>query len=184
MSRDLHRRLFGFAALLAMTTSTIACAHNGSSSPRSLAAVTNPSPSAAHPSTSRQHVLPPRQGVTAAIHVYYRVANHLRQRMDATRLASLFTPGCSCQAQVRAVRRGEARGEHYIDHANLNAVRVTIEAPTLATALVDLNASTGGLVTADGTVVTSAPPRRHIERLFHLRRLRGRWLIDQIDAVS
>ena len=115
---------------------------------------------------------------------YYAAANRLPDDMDPHSLASLFTAACPCRAQVQAVRRAAARGEHYIDHAHLNALRPTIESSRRAVVFVDLAAASGGLRRADGTVVTSAPPARHVRRVFHLVKISDRWLIDQIDAVG
>lgn len=102
--------------------------------------------------------------------------------MAAGALSSLLTPACPCQAQVRAIRRAARRGEHYVDHASLNALRPSVEGPQHAFVLVNLDTGRGGLMTQDGSRVTSAGPQHGIQRVFRLVDVGGRWLISQIEA--
>lgn len=143
-----------------------------SAKPAASAALTGP---ARRPPTERGRVL-------AAVHRYYRVINALHQRMDAAALASLFTATCPCQAQAAAVRQAAARGEHFVDHAALNVLRPSLQGPTHAFVLVNLDTGRGGLVGRDGDRVTSSAPKRGVQRVFRLALIRGRWLINQIDV--
>jgi hypothetical protein len=118
---------------------------------------------------------------TAVVRHYYAIANNLRHDMDSSALAALFTPECVCQAQVDAVRSSRAKGEHYIDQAHLNSVVTNSEGPDRADVLVDLTASRGGLVKADGTQVTHGRPRNHVKRLFLLQLAHAGWLIYEIE---
>jgi hypothetical protein len=127
------------------------------------------------------------RGLTAAVRVvrrYYQVTNRLHRDMNPAALDALFTASCPCRAQVRAVRRAGARGEHYVDHATLNAVRPTALGADRAEVLVDFDAASGGLVGADGSRLTSAPPARHVQRLFVVERIATRWRIAKIEAIG
>jgi hypothetical protein len=136
---------------------------------------------------SRPPPLSPRQqertAVVAAVRRYYTITNRLHREMDASALAALFTASCACQAQVVAVRTAARQKEHYIDHAHLNRLVPTLHGSRQADVLVDLNAARGGLVTSAGRVVTSAPPARHVERVFRLERVHARWLIYRIETA-
>jgi hypothetical protein len=158
-----------------------ACAQSGATPPRVLPLLSPSAPvTPAHTATA----VPPRRQVVTVVRHYYAAANRLPRDMNAHALADLFTASCPCQAQVQAIRRAAERGEHYIDHARLNVLRPTVESSRRATVLVDLDAARGGLSRADGTRVTSAPPAHHVQRLFHLVRSHGQWLIDRIDAIT
>lgn len=113
---------------------------------------------------------------------YYQVFNALHRTMAAGALAAMFTQDCPCRAQVRAVRSAARRGEHYVDHATVNVMRASVQDRRHAFVLVNLDTGRGGLVRAAGRVVTSAPPRRGVQRVFRLVQVGGRWLIARIEA--
>lgn len=123
-----------------------------------------------------------RQAALALVERYYQVLNSLHRTMDAAALASLLAPTCPCRAQVAAVRRAAARGEHYIDHASLNVMRPSVQDTHHAYVLVNLDTRRGGLVSADGRLVTSAPPRRDVQRVFRLVRHGQQWMIASIEV--
>jgi hypothetical protein len=164
-----------------------ACSGHDSSGPRVLPAVaaTHPTPSKAiRPTTAAANSGGGElSAATAVVRHYYRVTNAMRRDMNPHALNALFTSDCQCLAQVLAVRRAAAKGEHYIDHATLHAVKPSIEDRTHAYVLVDLSTSRGGLVRADGSRITSAAPQRHVERVFRLERVGTSWLIYRIEAV-
>lgn len=163
------------------------CGGSASSAPTSLPQLTKtPVATPASPSPSPTTVSKKAElaAAKAVVTRYYEVANGLRTRMDAPALAALMTTRCPCRAQVRAVRTAAQKGEHYIDHAHINELVPSGEGPTAAFVLVDLDASRGGLETSDGRIVTSAPPRKHIRRVFRLVNRNGNWLIDRIEAVK
>lgn len=173
-------------ALVASSVITVAGCSGGTSLPRSLPPLHSATPPARHEprSTSTTHrPVSERAAVALAVRHYYDVANNLRHDMRADGLAALFTRDCPCRAQARAVRRAARLGEHYIDHAHINALRANLDGPGIADVLSDVNTSRGGLRSQDGGVVTSVPATRHLRRDFRLERVHGQWLIDQIDQL-
>lgn len=178
------------ALVLLATLSATACGAGASSGPHSLPALSSAAtpaatpPSSASPSTSAASGKAAElAAATAVVRRYYAIANNFRHDMDSRSLAALFTPRCVCQAQARAVRSAAAKHEHYTDHAHLNSLVFSSEGPGRADVLVDLDASRGGLVKADGTRVTYAAHQRHVKRVFRLERLRGSWLISGIELA-
>jgi hypothetical protein len=174
---------------LGVALSVTGCGTASSSSPHSLpplapaatqSATPTPPPS---PSTTP---LAPKIGEIAAVKAvvkrYYAIANNLHLDMDSRALASLFTPACKCQAQARAVHLAASKGEHYIDHAHINALRASGEGPRFAHVLADIDAARGGLETSDGRTVTYARPQDHVRRVFRLEEFRQGWLIYSIDV--
>jgi hypothetical protein len=182
------RQIIVPAVAVAVFAALAACSEGGSAGPRALPVIQrSPDPSASRgrpatptPSSRNGSEL---AAATAVVRRYYRVTNALARHMDPSRLAALFTADCQCQAQVRAVRHAAADREHYIDHADLHAVRGSIEDSSHAYVLVDLSTSRGGLVRADGTPVSSTAPRRHLERVFRLERVGRSWRIYRIEAA-
>jgi hypothetical protein len=172
------------------------CANPAPAGPRSLPALpalraatgaspgaagsSSPAPPAGLPAGSR---IAERAAATAVVRHYYAIANHLPHHMDYRALAAIFTPGCFCRVQVRAVRSAASHGEHYIGWATLNSVVTTIDGPGLADVLVDLNVSRGGLVTSGGRPVTAVPPKRHLKRVFRLEHAGRGWLISAIEEA-
>jgi hypothetical protein len=177
---------------LGVLSGVTACGANASAGPQSLPAL-HPSAGAsaglsARPAPTRGTTPTDNRktelaAATAVVRRYYAIANDLPRNMDANALAALFTSGCPCQAQARAIRQAAARDEHYVDQSQFNALRPSLDEPGYADVLVDLNVSRGGLSTARGQRVTSVPPANHVLRVFRLKRDAGSWLIFRIDAA-
>jgi hypothetical protein len=187
MSVKPEARLSCLLAAAAATTIGLAACSSSGSDPVGLpslspsATASSPSPSPSPTATSKKAEL---AAATAVVKRYYEIANQLKIHMNADGLAALMTAGCPCRAQVRAVRRAARHGEHYIDHAHINEFVPSYEAPGAVFVLVDLNASRGGLSTASGHMVTSAPPAKHVKRVFRLIKVQDRWLIGRIEALT
>jgi hypothetical protein len=176
-------------ALVATTTATVVACSGSGSAPVSLPRVSTDSPSpTAHPSGHPTAATPSpsphtvKQAALGVVRRYYQVFNSLHRSMDAAALAALLTPTCPCQAQVEAIRRAAARGEHYVDRASINVMRPSIQDARHAFVLVNLDTGRGGLMTANGRHLTSAPPRHGVQRVFRLVRQGRRWSIAAIEA--
>jgi hypothetical protein len=124
-----------------------------------------------------------RASAVAVVRRYFRVLNRLSRDMNATGLATMFAADCPCQAQVRAVRAAAARAEHYVGTAHVNIARPSVESPTRASVLVNVDVSRSGLETAGGAMVTSVPARHHLQRIFQLEKGSRGWLVYRIDAA-
>jgi hypothetical protein len=120
---------------------------------------------------------------TSTVRRYFAVVNNLHRDMDPRALAALFTGGCRCRAQVRAVRSAARLGEHYIDHATVLALRPSHEGPGYLGVLADYRTASGGLVDGDGRRLTTTRARR-VRWEFTLRRTGSRWLISDIEDIS
>jgi hypothetical protein len=187
MSVTLRVRLNCLVACAASLAMTLAACGGSSSAPKSLPTLptaTDPAPSSASPTPTATSKKAELAAAKAVVTQYYQVANSLKTHMDAPALSALMTATCPCRAQVRAVRDAAQKGEHYIDHAHINNLVPSVEGPAAAFVLVDINASRGGLETADGRAITSAPAAKHIRRVFRLVNLDGHWLIDRIEALK
>lgn len=126
--------------------------------------------------------LGPRRAAVAVVRRYYQVFNGLHRTMDAAAMSALFTADCPCRQQVRAVRKAAALDEHYVDRATVNVMRPSLQDADHAYVLVNLDTARGGLVTEAGRRVTTAAPRRGVQRVFRLVRHGRRWLISRIEA--
>jgi hypothetical protein len=166
-------------ALVASSVITVAGCGGGTSLPHSLPPLhsaippTSPEPSSNTKATSPANV----------VRRYYAALNNLHVRMDPASFGRLFSPGCPCQAQVRAVLRAQRKGLHYIDRVHLIKLTTTHDSQRVADVLVSFNAAVGGLVVSTGRHVTSAPPALDVHRDFVLLRDHGRWKIERIEVV-
>jgi hypothetical protein len=100
--------------------------------------------------------------------------------MDPAGFAAIFTKSCACRAQVRAVRRARAHGEHYIDQVHIIKLTPNLDGSRSADVLVSFNASAGGLVDGNNRRLTSAPAARGVHRDFELAKVDGVWLISRL----
>jgi hypothetical protein len=169
--------------------STAGCGSHTSASPHSLPPLSVPTttvrPTSQPTASANPANVSPEAAelaaATAVVRRYYAIANNLRHDMNFRALEALFTSACYCQAQARSVREAAALHEHYIDQAHLNVLRPSSEGIGRAYVLVNFDAARGGLVKADGTTVTSIPPKRHVERVFRLEHFHRGWLITSIE---
>jgi hypothetical protein len=182
-----HRvRLNCLLACAASLTMTLAACGGSSSAPKSLPTLpsaTDPAPTSASPTPTATSKKAELAAAKAVVVRYFSVVNAMHIHMDAQALDALFTKDCTCQAQVRAVRRAAKRGEHYTDHASINAIRPNIDGQDLADVLVDYDTRRGGLVDSTGHRVTSTTPKKHVRWVFRLQRLAGDWRITRIEIV-
>jgi hypothetical protein len=176
--------------LLLATSVTLAACGGGEPAPTSLSRLPmlSPHPPAIDPPeqlgapAATASPRPMRSDAIEVVKRYYQVFNSLHRSMDAAALAALLTPSCPCQAQVDAIRRAVARGEHYVDRASVNVMRTSVQDSRHAYVLVNLDTGPGGLVAANGRRVTSAPARHGVQRVFRLVRHGRRWSIAAIEA--
>jgi hypothetical protein len=180
----------GMALAVAALVSMTACGSDSSSGPGTLPPLSAPpstSPSLASPAPSTSAAGGKKAelaAATAVVRRYFAVVNELHEVMDAKSLAAIFASSCPCQQQVRAIKSAGAEGQHFVDHATINALRTNRDGLNLADVLADFNSSAGGLVNSHGHHVTSTKAKKHVRWVFDLRRFGSRWLITSIEAIS
>ncbi|MGN6474171.1 MAG: hypothetical protein ACTHK4_11070 [Mycobacteriales bacterium] len=170
--------------LLICAFSAVAGCGGASEGPRSVTAVAPAvvQPSAGPPGT-RGDAAQPVRAVTEVARRYYAALGALRRRMRAAPLARLMAPGCTCRAQVRAVRRALRRGQRYTDRVHVLTLVPHLDSPGLADVFVSYDVTDGGLVDRRGHRIGLATTVRGLHRELMLRRVSGRWLIEQVLAV-
>jgi hypothetical protein len=159
--------------------------------PRTLPSITaapttaSPSPSASpSPTPSATCSAAVKKQLSAAVRTYFRVVNSQKQRMDADALAALFTDNCSCQEQVRAIRKTKSQGNRYTQQAKVVELTPSLVDRAHGVVLATFNESAGGVVDGHGKYVRKTSARRDVDRQFHLVRKGDHWLIAQIDSLK
>jgi hypothetical protein len=177
-------RLLGVAVSLAGMLAASGCGDAGSTRPRSLPPATaTPVGDAASESPSYDEGVA-LDAATAVVREYFRLVNDLKRSMDPKPLAELMARDCACRAQLDAISAAAERGQHFVDHALHLKLRPALNDVAAADVLAIYDTLTGGLVDANGHVVTKTKPRTDVKRLFRLSFSAAGWHIDEISAVT
>lgn len=172
------------AALSAVALSTVAACGGGHGAPPAELAALRPAvivaSAAATTAADSQPVL---DEVSDVVREYYGALDRLRSGTGTRRLARLVARDCPCRAQLRAVRAAARRGERYTDRVRVRTLVAHVDGADLADVVVSLDVDSGGLVDAAGHRIGTASSLRGVHRELMLRRIDGRWLVEQVIAV-
>ncbi|MDQ1698725.1 MAG: hypothetical protein QOG34_588 [Frankiaceae bacterium] len=123
------------------------------------------------------------EAATQVVRKYYALLNQLPTTMDASGIASLMASSCRCREQIAAINQAKSKGEHYVDHVSLISLTPVRDTSVRVSVLVEYNADRGGLVDAQGRVVSRSSPVKGVKRVFRLARDSDRWLIADIGTA-
>jgi hypothetical protein len=104
--------------------------------------------------------------------------------MNADGFASITTQDCTCRAFVHDIRVTAAKHQHYFGIDHINALKAVDAGPSAVQVLVRYSSAGGGIKTDSGSIVHSGRPTHGASLNFHVRHLKGRWLIYRIDLLS